>query len=210
MVAVSARTDDGASSLFLCDARAGGVAVSRHQGIDPHSMLCRIAFSDAEAEPLGADGSGALSRLFETSAIAAAAQMAGIASAALDLAVAYAKQRTQFGQPIGSFQAIKHRCADMLLAVETACTAAYHAAWAADQDEATLRFAASMAKAFCGDACRNICNSALQIHGGVGFTQEFDVHLYLKRGKVLEYAFGDAAWHRERVASVVLPRQFVA
>ena len=67
-----------------------------------------------------------------------------------------------------------------------------------------------MAKAFCGDACRSVCNGALQIHGGVGFTQEFGVHHYLKRGKVLEYAFGDAAWHRERVASVVLPRQFVA
>jgi alkylation response protein AidB-like acyl-CoA dehydrogenase len=186
------------------------VIIERHQAIDPTSMLCRIDLKGAEAEPLGTADSASLSRLLETAAIVAAAQMAGIAGAALDLAVAYAKQRTQFDRLIGSFQAIKHRCADMLMAVETARTAAYYAAWAADEGGTALPFAVSMAKSFCGDACRNVCNSALQICGGVGFTQEFDVHLYLKRGKVLEYAFGDAAWHRERVASLALPGQLAA
>lgn len=211
LLLVSARTADGESSLFLCDPRASGTAIARHQAIDSSAMLCRIEFDGAQAELLGAASDDlAVARLLETSTVAAAAQMAGIAGASLDLAVGYAKQRTQFDRPIGSFQAIKHRCADMLMAVETACTAAYHASWAADEGGAALPSAVSMAKAFCGDACRNVCNGALQIHGGVGFTQEFDIHLYLGRGKVLEYAFGDAAWHRERVASLVLPGQFAA
>jgi alkylation response protein AidB-like acyl-CoA dehydrogenase len=210
LLLLSARTDNGDAGLFLCDARASGVAITRHHAMDPTSMLCRVEFDGAEAEPLGSAEGAALERLLETSALAAAAQMAGIAGAALDLAVAYARQRTQFDRPIGAFQAIKHRCADMLMAVETARTAAYYAAWAADEGGATLLPAVSMSKAYCGDACRTVCNGALQIHGGVGFTQEFDVHLYLKRGKLLEYAFGDAAWHRERVASLVLPAQLAS
>jgi alkylation response protein AidB-like acyl-CoA dehydrogenase len=210
LLLISARTEAGEAGLLLCDPRVTGVAVARHQAIDPHGMLCRIDFGGAQAEALGASSSAALTRLLETSAIAAAAQMAGIAGAVLDLAVGYAKQRTQFDRPIGSFQAIKHRCADMLMAVETARTAAYHAAWAADENGVELPLAVSMAKAFCGDACRSVCNGALQIHGGVGFTQEFDIHLYLKRGKVLEYAFGGAPWHRERVVSCLLPRQIAA
>ena len=208
---VSARGESGEVGLFLCDAGASGIAISRHHAIDPNSMLCRVDFEGAAAEPLGTRTDGAaLARLLETSTIGAAAQMAGIARAALDLTVAYSKQRTQFDRLIGSFQAIKHRCADMLMAVETAGTAAYYSAWAADEGGNALPFAVSMAKAFCGDACRRVCNDALQIHGGVGFTQEFDVHLYLKRGKVLEYAFGDATWHRERVASLLLPGQLAA
>jgi acyl-CoA dehydrogenase len=145
--------------------------------------------------------------MLETSALAAAAQMVGIAGAALDLAVTYAKERTQFDRPIGSFQAIKHKCADMLVALESARSAAYYAAWAAAEDDPTFPLAVSIAKAACGDACRLACNEALQIHGGVGFTWEFDIHLFLKRGKLLEYAFGDASFHRERVASVVLPSE---
>ena len=203
---VSARLPDGRGALFLCDPASSGVTLARNAAMDPDSMPCRVDLDGAPAELLGEDApDAALARLLETSAVAAAAQMIGIAGMALDMAVAYAKQRTQFGQPIGAFQAIKHKCADMLMAVETARSAVYYAAWAAAEDEAAVPLAVSVAKAACGDACRLVCNECLQIHGGVGFTWEFDVHLYLKRGKLLEYSFGDARWHRERVASLILP-----
>ena len=201
-LAVSAQLPDGGAALFLCDLSAPGVAIARNVAIDPDAMPCRMDFAGTPATLLG---DGALPRLLETSAIAAAAAMIGIAGAALDMAVAYAKQRTQFDRPIGSFQAIKHRCADMLVAVETARAAAYYAAWAAAEDDPALPLAVSIAKAAAGDASRFACNECLQIHGGVGFTWEFDVHLFLKRAKLLEYSFGDATWHRERVAQRVLP-----
>ena len=200
-LAVSAQLPDGSAGLFLCELPATGVAIARNIAVDPDSMPCRVDFAGALATMMR---DGALPRLLETSAIAAAAAMIGIAGAALDMAVAYAKQRTQFDRPIGSFQAIKHRCADMLVAVETARAAAYYAAWAAAENDAALPLAVSVAKAAAGDASRFACNECLQIHGGVGFTWEFDVHLFLKRAKLLEYSFGDATWHRERVAQSVL------
>ncbi|HET6236048.1 MAG TPA: acyl-CoA dehydrogenase [Acetobacteraceae bacterium] len=202
VLAISARLPDGRAALFLCDLPAQGVTLTRNIAVDADSMPCRVDLNAAPAAVLGVD---ALSRLLETSAIAAAAEMIGIAGAALDLAVAYAKQRTQFDRPIGSFQAIKHRCADMLVALEAARPSAYYAAWAATEDAPDQPLAVSVAKAAAGDACRFVCNECLQIHGGVGFTWEFDVHLYMKRGKFLEYSFGDATWHRERVAALVLP-----
>ena len=202
---VSAKTPDGAPGLFICEAGGTGVSVDAHRAVDPSALLGRIGFDGARAEAVGArPDARALERMIETSTLAAAAQMVGIGAAALDLAVAYAKQRTQFDRPIGSFQAIKHKCADMLVALEGARSLAYHAAWAAAEADESLPLAVSMAKAACGDACRLICNDALQIHGGVGFTWDFDIHLYLKRGKLLEYQFGDASFHRERVAGFVI------
>ena len=202
---VSARPPGGAPGLFICAAGDPGLSVHAHRAVDPGALLGRIGFDGARAEAVGAlPDARALERLHETSTLAAAAQMVGIGAAALDLAVAYAKQRTQFDRPIGSFQAIKHKCADMLVALEGARSLAYHAAWAAAEADESLPLAVSMAKAACGDACRLICNDALQIHGGVGFTWEFDIHLYLKRGKLLEYQFGDASFHRERVAALVI------
>jgi alkylation response protein AidB-like acyl-CoA dehydrogenase len=205
-LAVSAHLPDGTPGLFLCSLAASGVRVARNIAIDPDSMGCRVELEDAMATCIGEAASGeALARLVATSAVAASAQMIGIAGAALDMAVAYAKQRTQFDRPIGAFQAIKHKCADMLMATETARSAGYYAAWAAATDDPNLALAVSVAKAASGDACRLVCNDCLQIHGGVGFTWEFDVHLFLKRGKSLEYSFGDAAWHRERIARLILP-----
>lgn len=202
---VSAKPQDHAAGLFICDTESHEISVQRHRAVDPDSLLCRIVFDKTKAQPIGASPDArALTRMLESSTLAAATQMVGIAAAALDIAVAYAKQRTQFDRPIGSFQAIKHKCADMLVALEGARSAAYYASWALAQDDSSLGLAVSMAKAACADACRLICNDALQIHGGVGFTWEFDIHLYLKRGKLLEYAFGDASYHRERVASIVL------
>jgi acyl-CoA dehydrogenase len=205
---VSARLLDGRAGLFLCVLPQSGVAMARNSAIDPDSMTGRATFDGAAAEMLGADAdafAGALDWLLQTCAAAAAAEMAGIAGAALDMAVAYAKQRTQFDRPIGAFQAIKHKCADMLVAAEYAKYAAYYAAWTLTEAIGEALLAVSIAKAACGDASRLVCNECLQIHGGVGFTAAFGVHLYLKRGKLLEYSFGDAAWHRERVARIVLP-----
>lgn len=200
---VSARDDDGTVRLFVCVAANGSVSVRAHRAMDPSALLCEVDFTLAAAHPLGeSDGAQALAYLLDCAAFSSAIHMTGISGAALDLAVDYAKQRVQFDKPIGSFQAIKHKCADMLVALEGARSAAYYAAWGLGQDEQQL--AVSMAKATAGDACRLICNDALQIHGGVGFTWDFDIHFYLKRGKLLEYSFGDAAFHRERIASLVL------
>lgn len=202
---VSARPQTGPAGLFVCKVDDPGVSARAHRAIDPESLLGSVAFNGAKAHALGeVPDARALARLLETSTLAAALQMVGIGAAALDIAVAYAMQRTQFDRPIASFQAIKHKCADMLVALEGARAAAYYASWAAAEDDASLELAVSMAKAVCGDACRLICNDALQIHGGVGFTWDYDVHFYLKRGKLLEYTFGDASFHRERVAAVVL------
>ena len=202
---VSARAADGAPALYICETRQAGVSVRAHHAVDSASLLCQIQFNDADAQALSAEGEGrALAWLLEACTLAAAAQMVGVAAAALDIAVEYAKQRTQFDRPIGAFQAIKHKCADMLVALECARSAAYHASWALAEQDTSALLAVSMAKAACGDACRLVCNDALQIHGGVGFTWDFDIQLFLKRGKLHEYAFGDASFHRERVAQIVL------
>lgn len=199
---VSARTDDGKVALFICETGAA-TAVHAKQVIDSDALLASVEFSSASAHPIGDIPSPeALSLLLECSAFSAAMQMTGVAAHAMEMAVDYAKQRVQFGRPIGSFQAIKHRFADMLVTVEGARTACYYASWALSAGDGAL--AVSMAKAVAGDACRLACNESLQIHGGVGFTWEFDIHLFLKRGKLLEYAFGDAAMHRERIASRVM------
>ena len=211
LLIVSAKLGSGPAGLFICDATSELIAIELHRAIDPDSLLCQVNFSGAAAQLIGASGdTGPLGRMLETSALAAATQMVGIAAEAVDIAVAYAKQRTQFDRPIGSFQAIKHKCADMLVAVESARSSVYYASWAAAEDDPVLPLAVSMAKAACGDACRLVCNDALQIHGGVGFTWEYDIHFYLKRGKLFEYAFGDASFHRERLASIVLDTQTVA
>ena len=121
----------------------------------------------------------------------------------LDMAVEYAKVRIQFGRPIGSFQAIKHKCADMLLEVESAKSAAYYAAGVAAEDSDELPVMASLAKAYCSDAYFDASAENIQIHGGIGFTWEHDAHLYFKRAKSSEVLFGDATYHRERLADLI-------
>jgi alkylation response protein AidB-like acyl-CoA dehydrogenase len=204
---VAARADDDSPALFLCDPRAQGVTVRPNVIVDPTYRMCEVVLDDVPvpaADVLGGAPGAALGRLIDTSTLAAAAQMTGIAARALEVAVAYAKERVQFGKPIGSFQAIKHKCADMAVLVDTSRSAVYYAGWTLAQDDEPAAKAVSMAKAYCGDACRTVCNESLQIHGGIGFTWEHDLHLYLKRGKLLEYTFGDATWHREQVAAAVL------
>ena len=138
--------------------------------------------------------------------MAYAAELLGGAQRLLDLSVEYAKDRVQFDKPIGSFQAVKHRLADMLVDVEGMRSAVYYAAWciAAAHPEASV--AASTAKAWCSDASKRVAGSALQVHGGIGFTWEHDVHLFLKRAQLDQLAFGDAVVHRTRLTQLLRPR----
>jgi alkylation response protein AidB-like acyl-CoA dehydrogenase len=160
-----------------------------------------------ERVPVAAEGvlggPGQAGRLLEAllrrGAVGAAAEMLGAARRCLDLSVAYAKVREQFGQPIGSFQAIRHKCAEMLLEVENSHAAVYYAAWALDARSEDQELAASVAKAYVGEAARKVGNESIQVHGGIGFTWEYDLHMYFKRIKALEAQYGDADYHRELI-----------
>jgi alkylation response protein AidB-like acyl-CoA dehydrogenase len=135
--------------------------------------------------------------------VALAAEALGGTEKVLEDAVAYAKQRVQFGKPIGVHQAIKHKCADMLIAVESCKSITHWAAWSAAEETDDAPLAAAMAKAYTSDAYRECSAENIQIHGGVGFTWEYDCHLYYKHAKALEVTFGDASLHRERVAGLL-------
>ena len=139
--------------------------------------------------------------------VAIAAESTGIAQRTMEMAVEYAKDRQQFGRPIGAYQAVSHRCAQMLLETENSRSAVYGAAWAADAEPESLPLAASMAKAYASDAGWRVPDASIQVHGGIGFTWEHDLHFFLKRGKANAAMFGDAGWHRERVASRSSPRR---
>ena len=144
-----------------------------------------------------------MSRVIARATVALAAEMCGGAQQVLDMTVAYAKMRVAFGKPIGSYQGVKHQAADMLVALENAKSLTYYAAWAVDQglDEAPL--AVSMAKAAASDMYRKVAGTGIQLHGGIGMTWEHDLQLYFKRAKASEVAFGDATWHRERIAQLM-------
>ena len=131
-----------------------------------------------------------------------AAESVGVAERALEMAVAYAKERKQFGRAIGSYQAVSHACAQMLLEVEGARSAVYWAAWALDHEPGEAALAAACAKAYAGDCGRRVTRAALQVHGGIGFTWEHDLHFVLKRGEANAHTYGDGAEHRERIAAL--------
>jgi alkylation response protein AidB-like acyl-CoA dehydrogenase len=156
------------------------------------------------ARPIG--GAAAAARLLDRMSTALAAEMLGAAGRALDMTVQYAKDRVQFGQPIGSFQAVKHRLADALVDVEGMRSNVYYAAWCLASGDSGSSLAASAAKAWCSDASRRVMASALQVHGGIGFTWEHDLHLYVKRAQHDRHSWGDAAFHRERVAALLAGR----
>src|SRR5262245_53263878 len=162
----------------------------------------KLEFNNVVASPLGStsDGFAAFSKTLDQAAVALSNEMMGGAQKVLEQSVEYAKVRVQFGRPIGSFQAIKHKCADMLLEVESGKSAAYYAAWAAAEDNDELPVAASLAKAYTSDAYFHCAAENIQIHGGIGFTWEHDAHLYFKRAKSSELLFGDATYHRELLA----------
>ena len=200
---VPARTPDGLT-LFLVDPAAAGLTLEPAQVMDGATRLVTVTL---DATPVGGDGVlGAagqagplLASLLRRGAVGAAAEMLGAARRCLDMAVGYAKVREQFGQPIGSFQAIRHKCAEMLLEVENSHAAVYYSAWALDARAEDAELAASVAKAYVGDAARRVCGEAIQVHGGIGFTWEYDLHLYFKRAKALEAMYGDADHHRELI-----------
>jgi alkylation response protein AidB-like acyl-CoA dehydrogenase len=200
---VMATTPQG-TELVLVDRETPGIVITPHEDIDPSSAYCQVKFSGVVCGNDAVLGAGAALRLLDVGAALSAVMQTGIAARMLDTAVEYAKTRMQFGQPIGAFQAIKHRCADMATSLEAARSAAYFAFWAVAEDAPERAKAVSMAKLVCGESARSICNETIQVHGGMGFTWELGLHRFLRRARALEYAYGDAAWHGERIVSEAL------
>ena len=201
LVLVVARTAKGLA-LFAVDGSAKGLTRRALATMDQTRKQAALEFSNVTAELIGADGDGAriLSTVLDLVAVGLAAEQVGGAQKVLDMAVEYAKVRVQFGRPIGSFQAIKHKCADMLLEVESAKSAAYYAMWCASEMNDELPQVASLAKAYCSEAYFHATAENIQIHGGIGFTWEHPAHLYFKRAKSSELLFGDPTYHRELLA----------
>ncbi len=186
-------------ALFALPADAPGVKRHLLKSMDATRKIARIDFQAAQAQLLGnpEDGANALGRTLDQASIALANEMVGGAQTLLDSAVNYAKMRVQFGRPIGSFQAIKHKVADMLLDVELARSAAYYAAQAAAVEDSEWPALACMAKAAASDAYLRMAVDCIQIHGGIGFTWDNDTHLWFKRAKSSEVFLGLPNYHRE-------------
>ncbi|MCZ6657993.1 MAG: acyl-CoA/acyl-ACP dehydrogenase [Gammaproteobacteria bacterium] len=192
-------TGEDGLTFFTLAGDAEGVTRRALQGMDPTRKLARIEFHNAEALPLGDVGNGypALAKTLDQAVVALANEMVGGTQALLDSAVAYAKMRVQFGRAIGSFQAIKHKCADMLIDVELAKSAAYYAAQAAQEDDPEVPALASLAKVSASEAYMRTAANCIQIHGGIGFTWDNDTHLWYKRAKSSEALLGLPSYHRE-------------
>jgi alkylation response protein AidB-like acyl-CoA dehydrogenase len=213
ILVVAARTRDGSTmeegvSLFLVPKDTPGLTITVLPTIDETRKLCEVRL-DNVAVPAGGllgeihQGWAPLSRVIARATVALAAEMCGGAQQVLDMTVAYAKIRITFGKPIGSYQGVKHQAADMLVALENAKSLTYYAAWAVDQAPEEAPLAVSMAKAAASDMSRKVAGTGIQLHGGIGMTWEHDLQLYFKRAKASEVAFGDAAWHRDRVAQLM-------
>ncbi|MFI8073559.1 acyl-CoA dehydrogenase family protein [Streptomyces sp. NPDC086033] len=204
VVLTVARTGDGIG-IFWVDGDATGLTRTPLPTMDPTRRQARLDYQDVPATRLRTHGDGwdLVEQVLDRAAVALAAEQVGVASRALDMAVEYAKVRHQFGRPIGSFQAVKHLLADVLLEVESARAAAHYALLASENSESAdpeLPAVASLAKAFCSDACVQAAQENIQVHGGIGFTWEHPAHLYLKRAKTSQLLFGDPAYHRELLA----------
>jgi alkylation response protein AidB-like acyl-CoA dehydrogenase len=205
---VAVRDETGSVSLYLVPADAEGVSAARLETMDMTRKQAEISFNDVRipaAARLGAAGSGAatLEKLYDLAAVALAFEQVGGAQRCLEMSVEYAKVRHQFGRPIGSFQAVKHKCADMLVEVESSKSSAYYAGWAAAEDNDELPVVAPLAKAYCSDAYFHVAAETIQVHGGIGFTWEHDAHLYFKRAKTDQLLFGDSAQWRAKLADRV-------
>ncbi|WP_261567330.1 acyl-CoA dehydrogenase family protein [Frankia gtarii] len=204
LLVVAARTGAGVG-LFTVDAAALGLRRTPLATLDQTRKQARVDFDHVSARLLGAEGQGAavVEQMRQLAVVALAAEQAGGAARVLDMAVAYAGTRMQFGRPIGSFQAIKHTCADVLIEVESARSAAYQAVAAAAAGDPELPLVASLAAAYCSDAYVHAAAANIQIHGGIGFTWEHSAHLFYKRATSSRLMFGDPASHRERVARLL-------
>jgi alkylation response protein AidB-like acyl-CoA dehydrogenase len=205
LILVTALADEG-PALFAVDGDAPGLTCSPRQTLDMTRKQAVLELSQTPARLVGAAGAAAsiVAQAARSGVLALAAEQVGGAQRCLDMSVEYAKLRVQFGRQIGSFQAIKHKCADMLLDVESARSAAYYAAWAAADSAADSLLAASLAKAHCSEAYLHAAAENIQIHGGIGFTWEHDAHLYYRRAKSAEVMLGTPAQHREIAASYLI------
>ena len=200
---VTAATDDGVAAFIVDGAEVNGSLLDT---MDQTRKLAEIELSGVRVPDdrrLPGDAAEMLERLDLIAAAALSLESVGAAQRCLEMSVDYAKERKQFGRPIGSFQAIKHKCADMLVQVEAAKSAAYYAAWAVDEDSSELPSAASVAKSYCSDAFYHCAGENIQIHGGIGFTWEHDAHLYFKRAKSSQLMFGSPQEHRRRLAVAI-------
>ena len=210
---VVARTREGTSpedgiGLFLVPKGAKGLEVKLLPSMDQTRKICEVRLNDVSvgADALLGDRHGGwapLARVLERATVALCAEMCGGAQRVLDMTTDYAKIRIAFGKPIGSYQGVKHKAADMLVDVENSKSLTYYAAWAVDENVPEAALAASMAKAYTSDAYRKVSGAGIQLHGGIGFTWEHDLHLYFKRAKSSEFTFGDATYHREKVAQLI-------
>ncbi|HVA03112.1 MAG TPA: acyl-CoA dehydrogenase family protein [Acidimicrobiales bacterium] len=191
----------GGPAVFALVAGEAGTRPRDEPAMDRTRSIGWLELDDRPALWLGDDRfAGAV---LDRALVAVCAEMLGAADVVLAMTVQYAQDRVQFGRPIGGFQAVKHRCADMLVDVEGMRSAAYYAAWAVGAGDPEAAVAASAAKVWCSDAARRVMASGLQVHGGIGFTWEHDLHLFLKRSQLDQVTFGDGAHHRERIARIL-------
>ena len=203
---------EGELTLFVVDTKARGVSVTDMPAMDATRRLSEVrldcvAGSRENLLARGERARAALDRALDIATTGLVAEMTGGMQRLLEITVEYAKTRKQFGRPIGQFQAVQHMCADMLLFTESTRSAAYYAAWALQEGIPEAHLAVSVAKAYASDAYRETGNRAIQVHGGMGFTWENDAHLFYRRAKASEIAFGDAAFHRERIAKAIVDSQ---
>ena len=196
--------EDGAATVY--DAQAGGIAVEPRETVDPTRRYARVA---PGAGALSARLEGDVGAGLDRAEVALAAELTGLAQRALELTVAYVKERRQFGTPVGAFQAVSHRAAEMLLETEGARSATWFAAWAADAEPSSLARGASLAKAAASDAGRHVTAAAIQLHGGIGFTWEADVHWLYKRAFLDAALLVPAARHRARIARRAVAQEAV-
>ena len=210
-IVVAARTSPSESdglTLVVVDPRSPGVELRRLATMDPTQRLFQVRLDSVEVpidDVVGEPdrGGAALRRGLWATIVCVSSELCGVAQRALEMSVDYAKTRHQFGRPIGTYQGVSHKCADMLVLTESAKSLTYHAAWAVDEDAPEAPLAAAMAKAYASDAARQVTALGIQVHGGIGFTWEHDMHLYFKRAKWGEVVYGDARYWRSRVADLL-------
>jgi alkylation response protein AidB-like acyl-CoA dehydrogenase len=203
---------EGELAVLLVPGNATGLGKTATPGVDLTRRLYRVSFANVHAPAENLLGRGerarrALEAALDVACLGLVAEMVGGLQSLVDMTVAYAKTRKQFGRPIGTFQAVQHQCADMLVLLEGSRSALYYAAWALSEKDPAARTAISVAKAYASEAYRDAGNKSIQVQGGMGFTWENDAHLHYRRAKGSEIAFGDAAYHRERIAQALIDRQ---
>jgi alkylation response protein AidB-like acyl-CoA dehydrogenase len=209
-IIVAARTGGAGEkgiTLLCVPAKEKGVTVTQLKTVDMTRRSCHVKFDNVQADTMigkADEGWAVLRRVLDIATAGLSVEMVGTAQKALDIAVDYAKTRVQFGKPIGSFQAIKHKCVDMMVAVENSRSLTYYACWTVDERVSEAATAVPMAKAYASDMAKNVTSEAIQVHGGIGFTWEHDMHLYHRRALAGEANLGNAPVHREQVAKSLL------